>query len=161
MLGAILIFWSAEAIVYLVVTTGILFIILGLIPLILHFARNRETHPEIAFPYTGLCFLIFGMTLAVAPQFFVNALMYILGIVLVVGGVQQIVTLTGARKWTNIPAAFYILPALIVIAGIFVFFNPFKAAENLFILTGAACLIYGIADFANWLKFRRQGKITF
>jgi hypothetical protein len=34
-------------------------------------------------------------------------------------------------------------------------FNPFQAAESLFILTGATCMIYGIAGFINWLKFRQ------
>ena len=155
LLGTILILWSGDAIRYLVIVIGILFIILGLIPIMLYLTRNRTKYPHFPFPHAGLCHLIFGITLVVSPIFFVNVLMYILGIILVIGGIHQIFTLTDASKQASVPLAFFVLPALIVTAGILVFFNPFGAAENIFILIGVTCLIYGIADFVSWIKFRR------
>jgi len=148
MLGTILILWSEAAIIYLVIITGILFIILGLIPTILYFTHNTP------FPYFGLFFLIFGITLVSVPDFFVNVLMYLFGTILVIGGIQQIFALMGARKWANVPVVFYVLPALIVAAGVLILFNPFGAAVSIFILTGITCLIYGITEFVNWMKFR-------
>ena len=155
MLGAMLILWSGDAILYLVIIIGILFIILGTIPVALYLTRNRSKYPTFPFPHAGLCFLIFGIPLVIYPDFFVNVLMYILGIILVIGGIHQIFTLTDASKQASVPLAFFVLPALIVTAGILVFYNPFGAAENIFILIGVTCLIYGIADFVSWIKFRR------
>jgi len=146
--------WSGDALRFLVITIGILFIILGMIPLILYFFRNREKFPDISFPHAWLCFLIFGLMLVIAPTLFVNILMYLLGIILVIGGIEQIYTLIRARKWNRVSVAFYILPALILIAGILVLFNPFKTAENIFILVGITSLIYGISELISWVKFR-------
>jgi len=155
MLGAILILWSGDAIRFLVISIGILFIILGFIPLVLHLFRNREAFPDSSFPHIGLCCLIFGLVLVMAPTLFVNVLMYLLGIILVIGGIEQIFTLIGARKWTKVPVAFYLMPTLIMIAGILILFNPFKTAEGIFILAGITSLIYGIAELVNWIKFRK------
>ena len=155
LLGTILILWSGEAIRFLVIIIGIFFILLGLIPIILYLTRNRKIFPHISFPHFGLFILMFGLSLVVYPDFFVNVLMYLLGIILVIGGFQQISTLFGASKWTTVPAVLYLLPTLILIAGILVLFNPFGAAESIFILAGITCLIYGIADFVSRLKFRR------
>jgi len=155
MLGVILILWSGDALLILVISVGILFIILGFIPLVLYFFRNLKKFPDISFPHLGLCFLIFGIILVIAPALFVNILMYLLGIILVLGGIEQIYTLIRARKWTKVPAVFYLLPVLILIAGILVLCNPFKTAENIFILAGITSLIYGIAELINWIKFRK------
>ena len=149
MLGTILILWSEDAIIYLVYVIGILFIIIGLIPAILYFIRNTP------FPYFGLFLLIFGITLVTVPRFFVNILMYLFGIILIIGGIQQIFALMSVRKSVNVPVVLYLLPALIVTAGILILFNPFGAAVSIFILTGVTCLIYGVTEFFNWVKFRR------
>jgi uncharacterized membrane protein HdeD (DUF308 family) len=155
LLGTILILWSGDAIRFLVIIIGIFLILLGLIPIVIYLTRNRQLFPHMSFPHVGLFILMFGLSLVVYPEFFVNVLMYILGIILVIGGFQQISTLIGASKWTTVPIVFYLLPALILIAGILVLFNPFGAAESIFILAGVTCLIYGISDFVSWVKFRR------
>jgi uncharacterized membrane protein HdeD (DUF308 family) len=84
--------------------------------------------------------------------------MYLFGILLLIGGIEQIVTLIRVRKITPVPVGFYVIPSLIVIAGIFVLFNPFKTAETLFILISITCIIYGIIEFVHWLKFKRRIK---
>jgi len=155
MLGAILILWSGDALRFLVIAIGILFIILGMMPLILYFyLRCRKVH-DISFPHIGLCFLIFGLMLVIAPTLFVNILMYLLGIILVLGGIELMYTLISARKWTKVSIVIYLLPVLILIAGILILINPFQTAENIFILAGVTSLIYGIAELVSWLKFRR------
>ena len=156
MFGAILILWSSDALRFLVISIGILFIILGFIPLVLYFFSDRKTYPDISFPHVGLCCLIFGLMLVIAPTLFVNVLMYLLGIILVLGGIEQIFSLFVARKWAKVSVAFYLMPVLILIAGILILCNPFQTAENIFILAGITSLIYGIAVLINWIKFRRQ-----
>ena len=46
------------------------------------------------------------------------------------GGVQQIASLSMARRWTPVPGAFYLVPALILIAGIVALFNPTGARNT-------------------------------
>lgn len=156
LLGMMLILWPGYAIFYLVITIGILFIIPGLISLISYFTYSRAKRPDTPFLLAGVGSLLFGIVLVSAPHFFVNVLMYLLGIILLLGGIEQIVTLVRAKKWTTVPVAFYVVPSLILIAGILVLFNPFGTAEILFILIGATCLVYGVAEFINWFKFSRK-----
>jgi uncharacterized membrane protein HdeD (DUF308 family) len=135
---------------------GILFIIPGLISLITYFTVNRAKHPEVQYLLAGIGSLLFGIVLVSVPSFFVSVLMYILGIILILGGVEQVVTLVRAKKRTTVPIAFFIIPVLIVIAGVVVLFNPFKVAETLFIIIGIACLIYSVTEFVHWLRFIRK-----
>ena len=155
LLGALLILAPQNAIFYVVITIGILFIIPGLLSIISYFTSNREKRPDTPFLLAGIGSLLFGVVLIAVPYFFVSALMYLLGIILLLGGIEQIVTLIRARKRTTIPAAFYVIPLLILTAGVLVLFNPFKTAETLFILIGVTCLIYGVMEFIHWLKFKR------
>ena len=52
---------------------------------------------------------------------FVGILMYVLGAVLVLAGISQIVNLSAARSWTVVPGGFFVIPVLVLIAGIVVY----------------------------------------
>jgi len=156
LLGAMLILWSKTAIIYIVITIGILFIVPGLISLVSYFSSERAKRPDTPFLLAGVGSLLFGVVLVAVPAFFVSVLMYILGIILLLGGIEQIVTLIRAKKRTTVPVAFFIIPSLILIAGILVLLNPFRTAETLFILIGVTSLVYGVMEFVHWLKFKRR-----
>ena len=92
----------------------------------------------------------------IMPQFFVSILMYILGALLVIAGVQQLISLISARKWCTVPYGFYIIPSLILITGVMILAYPFGAAANTFVIFGVACLIYGLSELINWYKFSKR-----
>ncbi len=104
----------------------------------------------------GLGSLLFGLWLVIMPAFFVGILMYVLGAVLVLAGINQIISLSAARAWTTVPAGFYVIPVLILLAGIVVLFNPFAAATVPFIVLGVSCVVYGVSDLVHGLRFRRK-----
>jgi uncharacterized membrane protein HdeD (DUF308 family) len=126
-----------------------------LISLISYYVAKQEKRPEILL-FAGIGSILFGVILVSIPHLFVNVLMYLFGLLLLLGGAEQIITLVRAGKRTTVHLAFYIIPSVIVIAGIFVLFNPFKTAETIFILIGISCLVYGIMEFVNGLKFKRR-----
>lgn len=92
----------------------------------------------------------------IMPEFFVNILMYILGALLVIAGIQQIAMLVSARKWSTVPFGFYIMPALILLTGIMIIAYPFGAAANTFVIFGVASIFYGVIELINWYKFRQR-----
>ena len=51
-------------------------------------------------------------------------------------GISQIVNLSAARSWTVVPGGFFVVPVLVLIAGVVVLFNPFTAATVPFIILG-------------------------
>lgn len=115
-LGLILVLWPAATINYLVIVIGVLFLVPGLIAMIGYLMRDKERYPDAAFPIEGAGSALFGLWLIVMPAFFVNILMYVLGALLVIAGIQQIASLASARRWTQVPGFFYVVPVLILIA---------------------------------------------
>lgn len=108
------------------------------------------------FPIEGAGSFLFGLWLVIMPTFFVNILMYVLGGLLVLAGIQQIISLISARKWAKVSLWFYLIPTLILTAGIVILSNPFSIAANTFIFMGAVILVYGITDLLNSYKFKKK-----
>ena len=155
-LGILLVVWPDVAINYLVITIGILFLIPGLISLIGYFSGSNREERKTIFPIVGLGSILFGLLLMIIPAFFVSILMYILGFVLILGGIQQISSLISARKWASVPLGFYAVPVLILIAGIIVLVNPFTVASAAFVLLGISSIVYSLSELFNSLKFRHK-----
>ncbi len=154
-LGLVLILWPEVALTYLVIVIGICFILPGLFSILNYFTRERvEGVPSPMFPIDGVGSVLLGAWLVIMPTFFVNILMYVLGAVLVIAGIQQLTSLVLARKWQRVAVGFYILPALIFLTGIMILAYPFESAANTFVIFGIAILFYGVNELFNSYKFR-------
>lgn len=153
-IGVLLVAWPEAAILYLVITIGVLFLVPGLFSLSGYLIRGKQDGSR--FPIAGLGSLLFGLWLMIMPAFFVGILMYVLGAVLVLAGISQIVNLSAARSWTVVPGGFFVIPVLVLIAGIVVLFNPFTAAAVPFIILGVSSIVYGLSDLINIIRFRQK-----
>jgi uncharacterized membrane protein HdeD (DUF308 family) len=153
LIGCALVAWPEAAIIYLVITIGVLFLVPGLFAIFSYLTRKREV--EMMFPIAGLGSLLFGIWLIVMPGFFVGILMYVLGVVLLMAGIHQLVSLTQARQWSVVPWGLYVLPALVLVAGLVVLANPFEAATVPFVMLGVSSVIYGATDLWRLWKYRR------
>lgn len=158
LIGILLVFWSQNAVTYLIMAVGCLFLIPGLLSLLAYF---RQTSPEgnRSFGWSqvlGIGSILFGLCLIVSPVFFEKSLMYALGIILSYAGLSEIIQLTVARQWTRVPAGFYVTPVLVMLVGIFILFNPIESANVPFIILGVGCMVYGLSDMVNVIKFRRR-----
>ena len=149
-IGVLLVAWPEAAILYLVITIGVLFLVPGLFSVFGYLIRGKQDGSS--FPIAGLGSLLFG----IMPAFFVGILMYVLGAVLVLAGISQIVNLSAARSWTVVPGGFFVIPVLVLIAGIVVLFNPFTAAAVPFIILGVSSIVYGLSDLINIIRFRQK-----
>lgn len=162
-IGLVLVLWPEVAASYIVITVGVAFLLPGMISFIGYLSRRsseRGTHSR--FPLEGVGSFLFGLWLMVMPDFFADVLMFLLGFVLVMGGVQQIASLSVARRWMEVPFAFYIVPSLILIAGVVVLFNPTGVRNTAFIMIGISSLVYALSELVNWFKFmRRRPKAPF
>ena len=158
LIGILLVFWSQNAVMYLIMAVGCLFLIPGLLSLLAYF---RQTSPEgnRSFGWSqvlGIGSILFGLCLIVSPVFFEKSLMYALGIILSYAGLSEIIQLTVARQWTRVPVGFYVTPVLVMLVGIFILFNPIESANVPFIILGIGCMVYGLSNMVNVIKFRRR-----
>lgn len=152
-LGLVLVLFPDQAAQYLVITVGCVFLVPSLVSIIGYWVgRANGLH----FPLLGLGSLLFGLWLIIMPGFFADLLTYVLGFILAIGGIQQIASLASARQWMRVPVGFYVIPSLILLAGLFSLFYPLEARSTVFIILGASSLVYALSELVNWLGFSRR-----
>ena len=150
-IGVLLVVYPSAASVYFVMAVGVLFFIPGAVSLSAFLMRRADGR---MFPFMGLGSLLFGLWLLITPAFFVGILMYVLGAVLVLAGLGMLVNLSAIRKRAPVAVVFYVVPVLVIVGGILVLVNPFRAAELPFIILGVSSIIYALSSMLNAYKFR-------
>lgn len=153
-IGLVLVMFPDQAGDYFVITIGVVFLVPSLISIIGYFAQNAEVRHR--FPVEGVGSLLFGLWLIIMPGFFADLLTFVLGFILVMGGVQQIASLSAARRWMPVPGGFYIVPVLILLAGLLALFNPMGVRSTAFIIIGISSLVYAASELLNWFTFTRR-----
>lgn len=103
-IGLVLVMFPDQAGDYFVITIGVIFLVPSLISIIGYFAQSTEMRSR--FPIEGVGSLLFGLWLIIMPGFFADLLTFVLGFILVMGGVQQIASLSAARRWMPVPGGF-------------------------------------------------------
>ena len=152
-IGLVLVLFPDQAAQYLVITVGCVFLVPSLVSIVGYWA-NRAA--GVRFPLLGIGSLLFGLWLIIMPGFFADLLTYVLGFILTMGGVQQIASLVSARQWMRVPGGFYVVPVLILLAGLFALFYPLEARSTVFIILGVSSLVYALSELVNWLGFSRR-----
>lgn len=164
-IGILLLKYPDNSVTWLTVAIGALFLVSGVVSLIAYWNANRHageytitdadgnvisgTQP--AFPIVGLGSVIFGLTLVVSPSLFVCWLMYILGAIIILGGINQLIALVNARRMASIGGYFWIAPILLLLTGVFVVVKPMESAELPMIILGWCMLVYGLSELVNTL----------
>lgn len=145
---------------FLVQIIGGLFALSGLFSLLNYFTALRDKSLPVrpVFPIIGLGSLLFGIFLAAFPALFITYLMFVLGGLLLIAGINQIATMVKFRKYVFNPWWYYIIPACIALTGVFILFNPLESASVPFIILGVTSLVYGLAEFINGIRIHRIQK---
>ena len=160
-IGILLVVWPDVAINYLVITIGVLFLLPGLFGLFTYFSvarKQQEAGVHMAFPVIALGSTLFGFWLMISPAFFVSILMYVLGVLLVLGGLSQIMNFVTLRTYAHVPVGVFVIPVLLLLAGIVVLCNPFEVATIPFMILGISGIIYGATDLIRLFEYRKRMK---
>lgn len=155
-IGVLLVMYPNEIGNYFIIIIGIVFLVPSIISLISHFFVNNKEGISRRFPIEAIGSLLFGLWLMITPGFFADLLTYLLGFILIMGGVQQIASLLAARKWSEVPGGFFVMPVLILLAGLFALLNPGGIRSTAFIIIGVAAIVYAMTDLLNWFRFMRH-----
>lgn len=170
--GALLIKFPQDGVTWLTVAIGVLFLVSGIIAMIAYMnARKHASEYTITdqqgriisgsqptFPIVGAGSVILGLVLATTPGVFINGLMYILGAIMILGGINQLINLVSARRFGSIPFGYWIAPSLILLTGIFVVVKPMESAELPLLILGWCSLLYGVTELINAIKIHSVRK---
>ena len=110
------------------------------------------------FPLVGVGSIILGVMLVTSPSVFVEILMYIMGGILILGSLNQFMSLYNARRWGKMAWGFWVAPSLILLAGLYVMFQPMEAASMPMVVIGWCCLLYGASEVVNATKINLKKK---
>ena len=172
--GILILKFPQEGVTWLTMAVGELFLISGIVALVAYwFARRRQSEYVITdrqgrvvsggqptFPIVGAGSILLGLVLVIAPNRFVDGLMYVLGGIMILGGIQQIINLLAIRRLGSVPFYFWVCPVLIILTGLFVILKPMETAELPLIILGWCCLVYGVTEIINSLLIWRIRRIA-
>ena len=166
-IGCLLIKYPDNTVTWITVAIGILFLLSGLISLIVYVhARKNVSEFKImdseghviagekpTFPIVGVGSLILGAMLALTPNVFITALMYIIGGILILGAINQFMNLVNARKYGKVSFGFWVFPSVVLLIGLYVMIKPMVPASMAMLILGWCSLLYGVTELVNSLKF--------
>ena len=166
-IGCLLIKYPDNTVTWITVAIGILFLLSGLISLIVYVhARKNVSEFKImdseghviagekpTFPIVGVGSLILGAMLALTPNVFITALMYIIGVILILGAINQFMNLVNARKYGKVSFGFWVFPSVVLLIGLYVIIKPMVPASMAMLILGWCSLLYGVTELVNSLKF--------
>ncbi len=170
--GVLILKFPQDGVTWLTIAIGVLFLISGIIALIAYWNAKKHASEytitdqqghiisggQPTFPIVGAGSVILGLTLALTPGVFINGLMYILGAIMILGGLNQLMNLISARRLGIITFGFWVAPSLVLLTGLFVILKPMKSAELPLIILGWCCLLYGVTEIINAIKIHAVRK---
>ena len=166
-IGILLIKYPDNTVTWITVAIGILFLLSGLISLIVYVnARKHVSEYKITdaegrvvageqptFPIVGVGSLILGALLALTPNVFITALMYIIGGILLLGAINQYMNLVNGRRYGKICFGYWVFPSLILLTGLYVIIKPMTPVNVAMLILGWCSLLYGVTELVNSIKF--------
>ena len=157
-LGVVLVVWPTEVLNYMVKLIGAVFFVIGAVSLVMSW-QNREERAAMGLSsFSGIGSIILGVVLWAMSDFFTSMLMWLFGLLLLVAGVGQLVTLLSARRMGELPGVAYVFPIVILIAGLVSFLDPFSAKESLVMFFGCVVIFAGVTNLINQYSINKLRK---
>ncbi len=149
--GVAMILFPGEILAYIAILLGFLLIIPGVTQLIryaiVRFKRNRRDrryHP-MKFPFVALLAVMAGVTLVVLSHKLAGIFSILLASALIFVGGYEIMALIRTRSKHKV--AIYLLPALLILLGVFILINPLHLIPNVIVIMfGIGAIIYSINE---------------
>lgn len=126
----------------------------GIVSLIVGY-RQRKNGTMGLMGFNGVVDIILGLLLFLFPGFVAGLLIYLIAFVLICFGFFQLLGLGSASRVVKLGLWSYVLPFLVLAAGIFLMTKPAFLGEAIGVVAGAALIVYGVSElFSSW-KMRK------
>lgn len=157
--GLLLVCWPAAVAKTIVIVLGSLIAAVGIVSLIMSFAGKWKEEKTSLLTMNAIVDIVLGLVVIIFNGFFASIIMYLFGIVLLIFGLSEIVSLLQTRKKTKISWGLFVGPVITTLCGLVVFFNPFDTLKWLFIFFGISLLVYSLSEFISTYRVRKALKI--
>ena len=171
-IGVLLLRYPDNTVTWITLAIGIMFLLSGVFSTLAYLNARKNSSDYVitdidgrviskgkpTFPLVGVGSIILGVMLVTSPSVFVEILMYIMGGILILGALYQFMSLYNARRWGKMAWGFWVAPSLILLAGLYVMFQPMEAAAMPMVVIGWCCLLYGASEVVNATKINLKKK---
>ena len=159
-LGIFMIAFPDYALHYIAIVLGLTLLIPGIIQVIRYLiehsdkSRRNRLNSTLRFPMLATLSILAGVAIICFPATVAKIFIYLLAASLVFAGIYEIIFLSLLHR--SIPIGYYILPILILITGILLFFNPLSITKAVMVAVfGIGSIAYGVSELIYYIKFRQ------
>lgn len=152
-LGALMIFTKADAMQMVVKIFAAFILAAGVVSVFVGFKQKKAGTMPLSFFNALINIVIAGLLFVFAP-FVSKFVSYLLGFVLFGFSLFQLSVLLSMRKSVKISFVAYLLPVLVTIAGLLIFFYPGFFGKSLGLIAGIALIVYGASDLISAFKMK-------
>ena len=99
--------------------------------------------------------ILLALVLFVFPGFFANLLVYLIAFALICFGIFQLISLGSASRVFGVGVFAFILPAIVLMSGLFLISNPSFLGSAVGVVAGVALIIYGASELISSWKMRK------
>lgn len=168
--GALLIKFRESTLHWLTVAIGGLFFLSGVFSCISYALERKrvekllasympesgEARPRMPFlPIVGVGSVILGVILAFIPDTFIRGVAYVLAAILILGGLNQLISLGQARRYSGISLFYWFLPLITLFVGIYILVRPIDSMSAPLLLIGWCMMFYGVVELLDAIKIVR------
>ena len=152
-LGILMIVAKADAMELVVKIFAAFILAAGIVSIFVGFRQKKEGTMPLSF-FNALTNVVIAALLFMFSGFVAKFVSYLLGFVLFGFGMFQLSVLLGMRKSVKVGIAAYILPVLVTLAGLVIFFYPDFFGKSLGLIAGIALIVYGASDLISAFKMK-------
>jgi uncharacterized membrane protein HdeD (DUF308 family) len=160
-LGILMIVAKADAMELVVKIFAAFILAAGIVSIFVGFRQKKEGTMPLSF-FNALTNVVIAALLFMFSGFVAKFVSYLLGFVLFGFGMFQLSVLMSMRKNVQVSIAAYILPVLVTLAGVVIFFYPEFFGQSLGLIAGIALIVYGASDLISAFKMKsaKDDKVT-
>lgn len=161
LVGLLLLFNADEMPTLMVRVIGLLFILPGIVGVLAYiygqFSKGAIVRPS--FPLMSIGSILFGALLESSPETFVIYLVLLLGVLLLLAGMNQFLSMIVNRSVSPFSFLLMFFPIVLVAVGGYCITHAQEAAGTLFKILGATCIYYGLSDMFLTLRTNHYTRI--
>lgn len=158
-IGILLLIFHQQSAIYqtIVIVIGALIAVPSLVLLLTMLLRRKPevsttgtSAVRVASEVASAAGIAFGIWMMCSPQFFVTAIIYTLGAILILVGVAQMTYVYEAARPLRPAIGWFIVPVLTLLAGVvIIILGPDKVASAAGLVTGIVLVVYAANGFAS------------
>lgn len=153
-IGVVMVMSKANALNIAVRIIAAFLVASGIVSVLIGY-KNRANGAMGLMGFNSVVDILLGCMLFIFPDVVSGLLTFIIGFALFVFGLFQIVALFSANKVRKVGAFSFVMPALVLVGGLFLIARPAFIGEAIGLLAGMILIVYGVSELVSSRKIKQ------